>query len=72
MEWFCAWMHSWYTVGGRMTIVWISQLDELTCDECRALHGKSIDDIGFAPPLHGLNDKLHRKPCRCTVKEVVE
>ena len=55
-----------------MTIIWNANLDEFTCNECRALHGKSIVDIGFAPPLHGLNDKLHRKPCRCTVKEVVE
>ena len=54
-----------------MTIVWISQLDELTCDKCKALHGKSIEEIGFAPPLHGL-DIHNRRPCRCTVKEVVE
>ena len=45
--------------------IWHSVLDDQTCDECRALHGKPIMGINILPPLHGANDP--RGGCRCTV-----
>lgn len=45
--------------------IWHSVLDDQTCDECRALHGKPIMGIGIMPPLHGVCDI--RGGCRCII-----
>ena len=57
------------TLMKKTELVWNAVLDENTCDECRALHGKLIREIGFTPPLHGPNDPQGRHPCRCTYEE---
>lgn len=48
---------------------WISVLDDQTCDECRALHGKIISSDDPRPPLHARfeNDE-HPQACRCVLK----
>lgn len=53
------------------TLVWKTTIDENTCDECRALDGMTIDEIGFMPPLHHGNDSKGRIPCRCIVVETM-
>ena len=53
------------------TLVWKTIIDENTCDECRALDGKTIDEIGFMPPLHRGNDSTGQIPCRCVVVETM-
>lgn len=53
------------------TLVWKTTIDENTCDECRALDGSKISDIGFMPPLHGGNDSTGQIPCRCIVVETM-
>ena len=50
------------------TETWNAVIDENTCDECRALHGKPISEIGMIPPLHGTHDPQGRTPCRCTIQ----
>lgn len=66
---------SWYPpaampVMGRYRAmeIWNAIIDGNTCDECRALHGKPISEIGMIPPLHGTNDTQGRTPCRCTIR----
>ena len=53
------------------TLVWKTTIDENTCDKCKALDGKTIDEIGFMPPLHGCNDSTGQIPCRCIVVETI-
>lgn len=58
----------------RKTHKWVAVLDDLTCEECRALHGVVYDqetDKFRRPPLHG-KDAEHPYRCRCVLEEIKE
>lgn len=50
---------------------WIAIIDELTCEDCRAMdnHIFPEDKLNQLLPLHG-KDKGHVAECRCVYKEV--